>query len=98
MKILDWRLMQRGALVGSAKIELPSGVIIHDINVMDGASGPWAAMPRRVQVDRNGVALRDSEGRVKYAPIIEFATRELRDRFSSEVIAALRAAHPEALT
>jgi hypothetical protein len=68
--------VNRGALVGSAKIELPSGVIISDVNVMDGAGGPWAAMPRRAQIDRNGMALRDADGRIRYAPIIEFASRE----------------------
>ena len=37
-----------------------------------------------------------TNGKVRYAPIIEFTSKEIRDRWSAAVIEAMRAAHPEA--
>lgn len=41
--------------------------------------------------------MKDGKGKLRYSPIIEFASREIRDRWSSAVIEAMRATHPEAL-
>ena len=46
-------------------------------------------------VDRNGVVLKDEAGKVKYSPIVELTSKEIRNRWSSAVIDAMRAAHPE---
>jgi hypothetical protein len=43
-----------------------------------------------------GIAMKDDAGKIRYAPFIEFRSKEIRDRWSSAVIDALRAAHPEA--
>ena len=44
----------------------------------------------------DGVALRDDRGRVAYAaPLIEFASRQAKDRFTEQVIEALRLAQPQ---
>ena len=48
-------------------------------------------------IDREGVAMKDGKGKLRYSPIIEFTSREIRDRWSAAVIEAMRAAHPEAL-
>jgi DNA-binding cell septation regulator SpoVG len=97
MKILDWRPLQRGALIGFAKIEMPSGMVISDVTILTGERGPWASPPSKPMVGRDGVAVRDQSGKTKYSPIIEFISKEIRDRFSAAVVDALRAAHPEAL-
>jgi hypothetical protein len=45
-------------------------------------------------LDRNGLVVRDDAGKVRYSPIITFASKELRDRFSTAIIAAMTIAHP----
>ncbi len=97
IQIRDWRPLRKGALLGFAKVELPSGMILADVAILAGDHGPWASPPSKPMLDRGGVALKDGAGKFKYAPIVEFVSAAVRDRFSGGVIDALRAAHPEAL-
>jgi hypothetical protein len=62
------------------------------IHITDGR--PWASPPGKAMLDRNGLVMRDDAGKAKYAPIISFASKELRDRFSAAIIDAMRLAHP----
>jgi hypothetical protein len=41
--------------------------------------------------------LRDADGKIRYAQMVSFASKELRDRFSVLMVEAVREAHPEAL-
>ena len=65
----------------------------HNLNL---SPRPWASPPSKPMVDRNGVVLKDEAGKVKYSPIVELTSKEIRNRWSSAVIDAMRAAHPEA--
>ena len=96
-RILDFRSVPKNSLVGFAKVEFPSRMVINDITILTGERGPWASPPSKPQLDRDGNVLRDQNGKIRYSPIIEFADRETRTRWSNAVIDALRAAHPEAL-
>jgi hypothetical protein len=98
IKIREWRPMQRNSLLGFVKIEMPSGMILAEVAIMTREHGAWAAPPSKPLILRDGTATRDTAGKVRYAPLISFATKELRDRFSSAVIGALRVAHPEAFS
>jgi hypothetical protein len=97
MQILDWRPVQKGALRGFAKVQLPSGMIVSDVTVLTSDRGPWASPPSKPMVGRDGTVMRDDAGKTKYSPIIEFASRERRDQFSAAVIAALTDAYPDAM-
>jgi hypothetical protein len=46
--------------------------------------------------DRDGNVLKDTNGKIRYPPIVEFASREMRTRWSNSIIEALRTAPPEA--
>ena len=48
-------------------------------------------------IDRDGRAMIDDNGKRRFAPIIEFADRATRTRWSAGAIEALRTAEPEAL-
>ncbi len=96
IRILDWRPMRRNSLMGFVKAELPSGMIIADITILTGERGPWASPPSKPMVGRDGAVLKDDAGKTKYSPIIEFASKEIRDRFSTTIIDALRLSHPDA--
>ncbi len=94
-RILDWREMRRGSLLGFARVEFPSGLIISDVTILQGEAGAWASPPSKPMIGRDGVVMKDSVGKVKYSPIIEFASKEIRNRWSDAVIAAMKVAHPE---
>lgn len=94
VRILDWRPLRRNSLLGFAKIELPSGMVIADVTVLIGERGPWASPPSRPMIDRDGIVLRDEKNKIRYQPIIEFTSKSVRYRFSAQVIAALRQAYP----
>jgi len=97
MKILEWRPLNKGALRGFAKIELRSGMVISDVTILVGANGPWASPPSKPQIGRDGAVMKDAAGKARYTPIIEFSSKEIRDRWSTQIIDALRTSHPEAL-
>jgi DNA-binding cell septation regulator SpoVG len=98
VRIIDWRPLRRNSLLGFAKVELPSGLVIADVTILTGDRGPWASPPSKPMVDRDGIVLRDEKHKIRYQPIIEFTSKTVRDRFSDQVIAALRDRYPEAIT
>lgn len=93
--ILEWREMRRNSLLGFARVELPSGMILNDVTIMSGDRGPWASPPSKPMIGRDGTVMKDGSGKTKYSPIIEFSSKDLRDRWSESVIDAMRDAHPE---
>lgn len=95
-RILEWRPLRRDSLLGFAKIELQSGMVISDVTILSGDRGPWALPPSKPMLGRDGVAMKDQRGKIRYSPLIEFTSKEIRDRWSAAVIDAMRAAHPEA--
>ena len=97
LKILDWREMRRNSLLGFAKVEFPSGMIVSDVTLLQGEKGPWASPPSKPMIGRDGAVMKDDAGKVRYVPIIEFVDKATRNRWSDSVIEALRAAHPEVL-
>lgn len=95
IKILDWREMRRNTLLGFAKVEFPSGLIIADVTVFKGERGCWASPPSKPMFGRDGIVMKDDAGKLRYSIIIEFVSKDIRNRWSDSVIEALRAAHPE---
>jgi hypothetical protein len=55
------------------------------------------AAPSKLRLGRDGVQLKDAAGKLQWSPVVSFATRELADRRSESVLAALRQSHPAAL-
>jgi hypothetical protein len=94
--ILDWRPLRRNSLLGFARVQLPSGLVINDCIILTGERGPWATPPSKPQISRDGNVIKDQNGKIRYTPVFEFTSREIRDRWSGAVIEALRTSHPEA--
>jgi hypothetical protein len=96
--ITDWRPLPKNTLLGFCSMRLPSGIQIADCSVHQKNGKFWVSPPGKPQLDRDGIALRDAvTGRIKYLPIITFETKAFADRFSAQIIEALRRAFPEAL-
>jgi hypothetical protein len=47
-------------------------------------------------MERDDVSMKNQRGKIRYSPLIEFTSKEVRDRWSAAVIDAMRAAYPEA--
>jgi hypothetical protein len=96
--IEDFRALRKNSLRGFVRVRLPSGMILSDVAIHAGSDHKaWAAPPSKPMIDREGHVLRDPEDKVRYVPIIAFAAKGHRDRFSALVVAAVLEAHPEAL-
>jgi hypothetical protein len=93
--ILDFKQLRKGGLLGFVKVQQPSGQIINDVCILTGPHGPWASPPSKPQLDKDGVALREPNGKLKYIPVIEFSDSATRRRWSDAVIQAARALRPE---
>ena len=95
--ISDWRPLRKGALRGFASVSMPSGMQLREVSIMQSNGRAWASPPSKPMLDRDGHVMVDDAGKRRYSAIIEFASKETRDRWSAAVIVALREAHPEAL-
>ena len=96
--IKDFSPRVRASLRGfCSKVLLPSGMVLHDVAIYQDGQAAWASPPSKPMLDRNGVAMKDADGKIRYAPVVSFASRQACDEFSHAVIAALRTAHPDAL-
>src|SRR6516165_5882284 len=77
VKCLEWRPCERNTLRGFAKIEVPAWSLIMDgVAVHPKEGRQWAQLPSRPQIDKEGTVLRDDDGKVKYAKILEFADKK----------------------
>jgi hypothetical protein len=98
LTLLAWRPMVRNSLRGFATVRIGKALVVHDVTVLASNGKIWASLPSKPMVDRNGMAMRDAAGKLRYSPMLEWGDREAQTRFSAAVIAAVRAAHgPEAL-
>jgi DNA-binding cell septation regulator SpoVG len=96
-KLKAWKPHRSGALLGFCSVQLPSGMILHDLRVMSGKNGLWVAMPAQKQLDRDGQPRLDANGKPIYSQIVEFVDRATAERFGAMVIDLVQRAHPGAL-
>jgi hypothetical protein len=87
--------VERNALRGFAEVETPSGLIFSDTGIYCSADRWWASCASKPMLGRDGVAIKDATGKIKYCPVVSFASKELRDKFSAAVIDAMRTSQPE---
>ena len=92
----EFKSLSKNRLRGFARVRMPSGVIFHDVSIHNSNGSWWASPASKPQLNRDGACMRGKDGKIVYTPIVSFASRELRDKFSSAVIEAMRLAHPEA--
>ena len=96
VRLLGWQPLRRDRLAGFATVQI-GALIIHDAPVFAGDGRYWANVPAKPQLDADGRQRRDSGGKVQYAPVLQWATREARASFSDAVVQAVLAAHPDDL-
>jgi hypothetical protein len=96
LRLIAWRPLVKGALKGFATVELPNGLKLIDCPVLVGRNGPFAMLPSKPQIDKEGRQKTDANGRAAYVPTLEWRTRDLAGRFSAAVVELVRREHPGA--
>jgi hypothetical protein len=92
-----WTPRRSNTLLGFADVLLKQTHLkIYDCAIHEKNGRRWVSLPGRPMVDREGVVLRDENGKTKYARILEFDSREAGDEFSKNVVAAVLAHSPGA--
>jgi hypothetical protein len=97
MRLVSWKPLIKGALRGFVTIELPIGLKLIDCPILIGRDGPWASLPSKPQIDKEGRQKSDVNGKRAFEPVLEWRDRGLSDRFSAAVIDLVRQAYPDAL-
>ena len=95
--LLSWKPIRKGSLLGFAAVRLDRTLIVHDVPVPTGKSGPWVGTPSKPQIGPDGTARRSGDGKALYSPVLEWADKEAARRFGDAVLDALQREHPGAL-
>jgi hypothetical protein len=97
VEVENFKTQRSNTLVGFATVLLPQlHLRIHDLTVHEKNQSRWVGLPAKPWVGRDGIAKRGDDGKMIYAPVIEFTDRETRDAFSTRVIEALLTRFPAA--
>jgi hypothetical protein len=87
---LGWRVCERGTIRGFAKVKVvPWSLIIDGVAVHQKEDRQWAQLPARPQIDKEGNVLREENGKVRYAKILEIEDRRVAWDFNDAVVAAV---------
>ena len=97
VEIENFRPQRSNTLVGFATILISElHLRIFDVAVHEKNDSRWVGLPAKPWIDRDGTVKRGDNGKIIYAPVLEFTDRATRDAFSERVIAALLIGFPKA--
>jgi hypothetical protein len=93
--VSDWTSRQAGTLRGFFSASLPSCLVFHEMTLHTRDGAWWIGFPAKPLL-QDGAALRDENGKIRYSPpLISFTNRQARERFTEQVLAALRQTQPQ---
>jgi len=81
--VCNWKPLDHGSLRGFLTLTLPSGVVIHDCQLLEAGGRRWVGLPSR--------RFLMADGRAHYEPIIEFATRKAHRNFARTALEVVEA-------
>lgn len=93
LRLLGYEAINKGALLGRAKVRLPCRLEISDIGVFEKDGRRWVQMPAEIVRDRDGQPLKDDRGKIRYRSALRWETRDLQDGFSEALITLIEAEH-----
>jgi hypothetical protein len=89
LKCRSFRPFQKNTLRGFAEIHVQDmALTIKDVALHEKNNSRWAALPAKPML-KDGMIMKDAEGKAQYANILEFSTRDVRDAFSAAVVKAV---------
>jgi DNA-binding cell septation regulator SpoVG len=80
--VRDWRPHSKNTLVGFLVLELPSGLVIRDVMLHEKGDSRWVSMPAKSF---------EKDGERSWVPLVEFASKEVRQAFQEQALAAVDA-------
>jgi hypothetical protein len=92
--LLEWKPLKQNSLRGFATVRIGAALKVADVTVHCSSGRRWASLPSKVQMGKDGVALKNELGKFKYVPIISWMDKATADRFSEGVIQAIEAQYP----
>jgi hypothetical protein len=87
----------RNTLRGFARVRTPSGMLLFDVAIHQKNGRAWASPAAKPMLSRDGTVIRNAANKIQYSPVVGFTSRELGDRFSDQVVAAMRERYPQVL-
>lgn len=76
LRLISWNHVSKGQLRGWATVEITSiGLRIVDVPVLIGRDGPWATLPEKPALDRDGKRKLDINGKPEWATVVEWKSR-----------------------
>jgi hypothetical protein len=78
MKIANPKIIRKGALVGTFDLQFPSGLIVLGVRLFEKGNQRWASFPSREWTKLDGAKT--------YSPILEFASRDIADKFQKQIV------------
>jgi hypothetical protein len=72
------KLIRKGTLIGSFDLEMPSGLIVRGAMLFEKDGKRWVNFPSKEYQKHDG-----TKG---YFPLLEFASREISDKFRDKVL------------
>ena len=76
--ITNAKLVRKNSLVGSFDLEMPSGLIVRGAMLLQKNGGRWINFPSKEWTK--------SDGAKGYFPLLEFNSKETKERFQSHVL------------
>jgi hypothetical protein len=93
----SYTAIHKNSLIGKADIRIAElRLTVKGVLILESHGRRWASLPSPAMIDRNGVALRGDDGKIKYSHVFEFDSREVRNAFSEAVIRAVLERAPHA--
>ena len=86
MRLLSWRRLRKGQLLGFAAVELPIGLQLFDVPVLRGRDGVWASLPNRPEIDEQRRQRVGLDGKPTYARVAAWRSKKLEQAFRERVV------------
>ena len=84
LNVSNFKKLDKNSLRGAFDLELASGICIYGAMLMESGGSTWISFA--------GIPTGEKDGKKMYKPVIAIPDRAIRDKFSTQVISALRAA------
>lgn len=69
-----------GKVIALVDVEILEGIVVRGFRIIEGSTGPFAALPSR--------SYEDDDGKTKWYPLVVFSSSERKERFQSELLDA----------
>ncbi len=89
MKCIAYKQLVRGSLLGFADLQLDNGLILLSCSHHTSNGKQWVNPPSRPQLDAARQVMTDAAGITRYAPVVAFADKAIRYRWSDAAVAAV---------